>query len=558
MLEDGPRRDIRPNRTDYIPNKTIINISLAMATGVASLESEKTYRTEIPIATNADGFDGNVGGEKSTGIVAESISEDNASPGETSTIETVREHNDDENHLRGFQLVILTMTLMLGQFLTALDATILTTAIPTITARFHSTADVGWYGSAYLFTTMAIQPTFGKIYMYFDIKWTFVCGLLIFELGSIICAAAVSSSMFIVGRAIAGVGQAAIVAGGMTVIGYRVPLQKRAIYFAILTSMSGLASVVGPVLGGVFTDSQRLTWRFSFWINVPLGSIALITGIISFKSPKRAALSLSLKQKLAKMDIIAWEIRLGDAATIPPRIISNRTVLSCCIYTFLISTGFSTLTYYLPFYFQVAKGVSAESSGLRLIAFLASVTVLELSTGASLLLVGYSVPFMWLGAILFCTGSGLLTTLQVGSPSQEWIGYQVLTGAGFGSSLQMAAVGMQSALEVDDLPTGNSVLLFSNFLGGSIGVSIAQSIFVNSLKRQLSQNIPQVNSSYIINAGATALHEVVPSDIFPAVVKAYAYAVTRSFFLPTAASAVALFVTFGIKWHNFKLGRIVT
>jgi MFS family permease len=142
------------------------------------------------------------------------------------------------------------------------------TAIPTITAQFHSLEDVGWYGSAYLFTTTALLPTFGKIYLYFDMKWTFMCAVFILELGSILCATAVNSPMFIVGRAVAGVGQAAMVAGGMTVVGYRIPLYRRAIFFATLTSMSGIASVLGPLLGGVFVDSSKLTWRFAFWINV--------------------------------------------------------------------------------------------------------------------------------------------------------------------------------------------------------------------------------------------------------------------------------------------------
>lgn len=115
---------------------------------------------------------------------------------------------------------------------------------------------------------MALQPTFGKIYTYFDIKWTFAFSILVFEAGSALCAAATSSPMFIIGRAVAGVGQAAIVAGGMTVIGYCVPLRRRALYFAIISSVNAAASIAGPVIGGIFTDNPSLTWRFAFWINL--------------------------------------------------------------------------------------------------------------------------------------------------------------------------------------------------------------------------------------------------------------------------------------------------
>ena len=144
----------------------------------------------------------------------------------------------------------------------------LATAIPRITSDFGGLGDVGWYGSAYLLTTMALLPTFGKVYMYFDIRFVLVASVLIFEVGSVVCAIATTSVVFILGRAIAGIGQAALLSGGMTAVARHVPIEKRAMYFAILTSMNGVASIIGPPLGGIFTDNPKLTWRFCFWINV--------------------------------------------------------------------------------------------------------------------------------------------------------------------------------------------------------------------------------------------------------------------------------------------------
>ncbi|OWY48262.1 MFS general substrate transporter [Alternaria alternata] len=157
--------------------------------------------------------------------------------------------DDDSKYLSGFKLAILSVGLCLTTFVIALDNTIIATAIPKITTVFNSLEDVGWYGSSYLLTTTSLQPSFGKIYTYFDVKYTYLFALVIFEVGSIICAAATSSPMFIVGRAVAGAGAAALYSGGMTIIGFSVPLRKRAIYIAALSSMFGIASVVGPILG---------------------------------------------------------------------------------------------------------------------------------------------------------------------------------------------------------------------------------------------------------------------------------------------------------------------
>lgn len=170
---------------------------------------------------------------------------------------TSADPEDESKYLGGFKLGILTLGLCLTTFVIALDNTIIATAIPKITTVFDSLGDVGWYGSSYLLTTTSLQPSFGKIYTYFDVKYTYLSAVVIFEIGSVICAAATSSPMFIVGRAVAGAGSAALFSGGMNIIGYSVPLQKRPIYIAALSSMFGIASVVGPILGGVLTDKAR-------------------------------------------------------------------------------------------------------------------------------------------------------------------------------------------------------------------------------------------------------------------------------------------------------------
>lgn len=142
------------------------------------------------------------------------------------------------------------------------------TAIPRITSDFNSLDEIGWYGSAYLLTEMSTQPTFGRIFTYFDAKPTYLLTLLLFEIGSIICATAPNSIALIVGRAVSGTGAAGMLCGSLVIFGQVVPLRSRPFGMAIVTSVYGFAGVLGPTLGGLMTDSPRLTWRFCFWINL--------------------------------------------------------------------------------------------------------------------------------------------------------------------------------------------------------------------------------------------------------------------------------------------------
>ncbi|KAF4632397.1 hypothetical protein G7Y89_g5721 [Cudoniella acicularis] len=460
-----------------------------------------------------------------------------------------------EDYLHGGQLVLLTVTLMLGQFIMGIDATVITSAIPTITQTFHSPFDVGWYGSTYLLTTIALQPTFGKVYMYFSIKLTFIASVLIFELGSVVCAVAKDSLTFIIGRAFAGAGQAAMLSGGMIIITYRIPLKNRALYFAALNSMHGIASVVGPPLGGLFTDIDKLTWRFCFWINLPLGALSVVTGLLCFKSPSRPALSLKLKEKLAQMDIggailliagmVCLFLALQTGGTKYPW--SDSRVWGCLLGFALIIGAFVWLQMWLG---PGAKGVSAEESGVRLVPYLGSVMVSSLAMGVVLMIVGYPVPLMWFGTALFAVGSGLMTTLQVDTSAGYWIGYQILAGFGYGSTVNLAAVAMQAALPPEDLSIGNALFLFNNFLGGALAVSIAQGIYSNTLEQRLKQFAPQLNQDIIIAAGAPDIASVVPPALVPLIREAYNDAVTRAFFMPVAGATLAFFFTLGIKWKN--------
>lgn len=270
------------------------------------------------------------------------------------------------------------------------DGTILATAIPKITNSFNSLDDVGWYGSSFLFTNCTVQLFFGKLYTFYSAKWVFLSGLGIFEIGSLVCAIAPNSVSLIIGRAIAGIGAAGLFSGAIIIIANTVPLRIRPIYIGILSSMHSIASVAGPILGGAFTD--HLTWRWCFWINLPLGGLTAIG--IFFLMPTRAGdvQPLPWKEQVKQFDLpgtltmipsiiclllaLQWggskydwknariivlmilfallfaafvgiQIWQKDRATVPVRLMKNRSVFGAAWYACCISAPMFVVAYYV-------------------------------------------------------------------------------------------------------------------------------------------------------------------------------------------------------------------
>ncbi|OAL24890.1 hypothetical protein AYO20_10594 [Fonsecaea nubica] len=557
--------------------------------GLLEKPSATTPEQDIPISASSD--------EKAVLHVNEDLSRRDS----TATSDAGEPGEDDESkYARGLPLHLLTFGLTLSTFVIALDNTIIATAIPKITTVFNSLDDVGWYGSSYLLTTTSLQPSFGKIYTYFNVKWTYMVALFIFEVGSVLCGAATNSTMLIVGRAIAGVGAAAIFSGGMTIVAYSVPLRKRPIYIGLLSSMFGIASVVGPILGGAFTD--RVSWRWCFYINLPIGAIAITAVFFFFKNPERKHSNLTMKEKIGQLDLLgafflicaivclllalqwggttyAWsnskvwgcilgfgllimvftgiQLWKGDLATLPPRImLRQRTVFVCAFFSAFLAMGLYTHVYYLPFYFQAVKGTTAEQSGIRTIPYLVSITISSIVVGASITTLGPYVPFTWFGSAIFAVGSGMLYNLKVDSSTGTWIGYQILAGTGAGACVQIPFIAVQVVLNKKDMPVGNAVAIFFNSLGGAISISIAQNIFSNTLIQEIPKYTHGVDPQAIIMAGATHIRQVTPPAQLAGVLYAYNVAVTHSYILSIACASIAFLFSLGFEWKSVKGKKI--
>ncbi|KAJ9150196.1 Efflux pump antibiotic resistance protein [Pleurostoma richardsiae] len=472
---------------------------------------------------------------------------------------------EPDEYPHGGRLVVIMIALCMAIFLTALDQTIIDTAIPKITDEFQGLDKVSWYGSAYFMTFGGSQPSWGKIYRYFTLKTTFLVAVLLFEVGSLICGVAPSANVLIVGRAIAGLGGAGLATGVLTIVSFSATSEKRPMLMGITGSMYGLAAVCGPLLGGAFTD--RVTWRWCFYINLPIGGVSAAVMFLFLKMPSSAyPAEAALREKLLQLDLVgvilcmglivsyvtalqyggqtkawnsstvigllvgfvaigvtfaAWEAYQGDRAMLPLRLIKQRRMWVNSLFSITLGGSYYSVLYYLPIYFQSVQNVDAIESGVRNLPTVISVTLALIISGGIVSKTGHAVPVQAFGSALATICAGLYYTMNTTTSTGKWIGYQIMGGVGWGVAYSIPNMIIQTTTPPADLSTANAMILFFQVVGGAFVLSAAESGFVNETLHKAATTAPDVSPATLIATGASDIHTAFSADQVPGVLRAY-------------------------------------
>ncbi|KAK5089676.1 hypothetical protein LTR70_001534 [Exophiala xenobiotica] len=503
----------------------------------------------------------------------------------------------EQEYLHGLPLYLLIISLVLTVLIMALDISIVATAIPRITDTFDTISDIGWYGAAFIFTNSALQPMSGKIYTFFPMKQSFIIFIAVFELGSLLCATAVSSPMFIIGRAVAGLGSSGLVNGALSIVALAGPPDKRPLFMAIVMAVASAGQILGPLIGGALTE--HASWRWCFYINLPCGAVtvAFLT-FISFPNNASARKKFVPKSMIKDFDIIGfilfvpaiimfmmalqwggttyawssatiigllvgffvalfpliyWEYRQGNDAMFPFPILRIRVVACACMTGFLAGGSLLLLAYYLPLWFQTVKLANSFHSAIdTLPSFLSQILLAIVSGVLCPRVIPYFTPFAITGAILCTIGSGLMTTFHPNTPIATWIGFQIVFGAGRGLFMQIPVQTAQQHIPKDQLAVGTAVVSFFQFFGGSIFLALGQTTFSNLLKPALGRFAPGLDPSVVLGSGATDVRGSVPGEYARAVVLAYNEAITKTYYLAVGMSAVCIVSAMGLGWRKVE------
>ncbi|MGB5151582.1 MAG: MDR family MFS transporter [Mycobacterium sp.] len=475
---------------------------------------------------------------------------------------------------------IIFVAVLFGMSLAALDQTIVATALPTVVSDLGGAGHQSWVVTSYLLASTIATAVVGKLGDLFSRKSVFQVAVVFFLIGSVLCGLAGSMAMLVGARALQGIGGGALMVTATAVIGEVIPLRDRGRYQGALGAVFGVTTVIGPLLGGFFTD--HLSWRWAFWINIPIAIVVFLVATVAIPALARSSrpvidysgialvglgasgltlatswggaeyswsspviIGLFVGSAIALAAFVTVELRAAEPI-LPIRLFAGQVFTVCCVLAFIVGFAMLGAMTFLPTFMQFVDGVSATVSGLRTLPMVAGMLITSIGSGSIVGRTGRYKVFPVAGTAIMFVGFLLLSTMDAQTSLGMQSLYLFILGSGIGLCMQVLVLVVQNTAGFSDLGVATSGVTFFRTIGSSFGAAIFGSLFANFLSGRIAGALATSGAPPIAAESPQALREL-PAEMAAPIIEAYADSLGLVFLCAAPVALVGFVVSLFLK-----------